>query len=121
MKSATNIPAYRFIKEETGRWYIDLPEWTGDKAELQMVAGADTMLDYVANGNNEVELILSETIFEGANSLKLLHDYGKETGGGGIYLLEEYEGEVLNQEMWLCEVTEWVFGRLPEVIYFKKV
>lgn len=112
---------YKFYKEETGKWYIDLPEWTGTHAELEMVEGADLMLDHVGKGNPEVELILAETPFDDASVLQLIHDYSNQSGGGGIYFLGDYEGEVLNQEMWLCEVTEWVFGKLPPFIYFKKV
>ena len=36
-----------FVKEETERWYIDLPEWEGAHANLQMVAGADLLLDHL--------------------------------------------------------------------------
>lgn len=121
MNTQTELQVYKFIKEDTGRWYIDLPEWEGNKADLEMVEGADTMLNYVGKGTSPVELILSEQTFDGCNILKLIHDYSKEIGGGGIYLLTDYEGETLHQEMWLCEVTEWVFGKLPLVIYFKKV
>ena len=35
----------KFKKEEDNKWYIDLTEWTGDKADLEMVAGADILLD----------------------------------------------------------------------------
>ncbi len=84
-----------------------------------MVEGADTMLDYVGEGANEVTLTLAEEPFDGANVLKLTQDLSQEIGGG-IYFLEEYEGESINQQMWLCEVTEWVFGKLPATIYFKK-
>jgi len=121
MNVAENLTAYKFIKEQTGKWYIDLPEWKGNKTDLEMVEGADTMLDYVGKGNAEVELILAEQPFDGSSILKLVHDYSKEPGGGGIYLLHEYDNEILNQQMWLCEVTEWVFGKLPQVIYFKKI
>jgi len=121
MTATTNIQTYNFVKEENNRWYIDLPEWTGAKADLEMVEGADTMLDYVGQGSKEVALMLAEYAFEGSNTLKLMHEYPEEQGGGGIYLLAEYDGEVLNQEMWLCEVTAWVFGKLPAVIFFKKV
>ncbi|HEY2581812.1 MAG TPA: DUF6717 family protein [Mucilaginibacter sp.] len=114
-----NLQTYKFIKEPSGKWYIDLPEWEGNKADLEMVEGADIMLDYVGEGNPEVNLALSELPFDGANILKLIHGYSQQTGGGGIYLLESYEGKYLNQEMWLCEVTEWVFGKLPAIIYFK--
>jgi hypothetical protein len=88
MSPDQNLDTYNFIKEQSGRWYIDLPEWTGDKADLEMVAGADTMLDYVGKGSDKVKLALSEEPFEGADILKLIHDYSKEPGGGGIYLLE---------------------------------
>lgn len=111
---------YVFLKENTGRWYIDLPEWPGPKAELEMVEGADIMLDYVGQGNNRVELILSETPFENASVLKLTKDLTGDIGGG-MYILERYDGVDLNQEMWLCEVTTYVFGHLPPAIFFKKV
>ena len=35
------------FNKEADRWYIDLPDWTGTKGELEMVAGADTLLDCV--------------------------------------------------------------------------
>ena len=41
---------YKFYKEETGRWYVDLPEWEGEKAELEMVLGADTFLEILSQG-----------------------------------------------------------------------
>jgi len=84
-----------------------------------MVVGADTMLDFLGQGDSVVELSLSETPFDGADELKLTQDLTGDIGGG-VYLLESYLGEALNQEMWLCEVTEFVFGKLPLLIYFKK-
>ncbi len=50
---------FRFYKDELNRWYVDLPEWEGDQAELEMVCGADTMLDILAQGDGEVRLTLS--------------------------------------------------------------
>jgi hypothetical protein len=120
MAKTGEVQTYRFLKEPTGRWYIDIPDWQGEHADLEMVSGADTMLEYVGQGASEVTLSLAEQPFEASTSLKLIHDYSKEIGGGGIYLLDEYQSVVLNQEMWLCEVTEYVFGKLPSMIYFKK-
>ena len=49
---------HRFVREGMG-WYIDLPEYLlqgGDKGDLQMVSGADTMLDIIAEEKSEVTL-----------------------------------------------------------------
>lgn len=120
MTTDKELRTYKFVKEETNKWYIDLPDWQGHKADLEMVEGADIMLDHVSNGATEVSLSLSEQPFSGADMLELKYDYSKQTGGGGIYFLKKYNGQIMNQEMWLCEVTEYVFGALPPVIYFKK-
>ena len=56
----------RLYKEEDNRWYVDLPDWTGSKSDLEMVAGADAMLDYFAEGENSIWLYISDEYF--ANS-----------------------------------------------------
>lgn len=44
----------------------------------------------------------------GADKVELLSLCGP--GGGGNYLLRSFEGREVNQGMWLCAVTEHVFG-----------
>ena len=59
------------FNKEADRWYIDLPDWTGTKGELEMVAGADTLLDELdLDKDNVVNLTVSTKMFEGA-SIKL--------------------------------------------------
>jgi hypothetical protein len=113
------IRTFKFEKEKTGRWYIVLPGWTGKRADLEMVQGADKMLDHVGEGANEVTLALNEQPFFEATPLTLYD--GNLPVGGGMYLLNKYESVELNQQLWLCAVTEHVFGHLPQVIYFKRV
>ncbi len=60
-----------FEKEENNNWYVVLPEWEGSKEELQMVSGADTMLDIIAQGNTTVILDMDLVEFEGATHLEL--------------------------------------------------
>ena len=112
------MKTYKFYKEAPNRWYIDLPEWKGSKADLEMVAGADHMLDYMAEGENEVYLVISEEWFERADSLKLLqlNEYS-----GADYFLEKYRGIDIQLKMWLCDVTKFVFGKFPETIYISKI
>jgi hypothetical protein len=112
---------HRFIKD--GRdWFIDLPEFLengGSKGDLQMVEGADKMLDFISEGKNEVTLFIDRVSFDGSDELKLTERCDPFVGGG-YYNLKTFEGKEINQTMWLCSVTEYVFGDLPERIFIKR-
>lgn len=108
---------FRFYKEFSNHWYVDLPEWNGSKDELEMVMGADTMLNIISQGENEVYLTISLEPFNGCSILKKIEDTPEV--GGAIYLMESYKGIEYNLRLWLCEVTRFVFGYLPEKIYIK--
>ncbi|WPQ60597.1 DUF6717 family protein [Chitinophaga sancti] len=107
---------FRFYKTEKGSWYIDLPEWTDGIEALQMVEGADTMLDTVSNQSDEVYLELSDEPFEGADVLHLTENL-QDSITGGIYMMPFYKGTEINHPMWLCGVTAFVFKGLPPLIY----
>lgn len=111
---------FRFYKTPENRWYIDLPDWQDDISALEMVLGADTMLDKVSEYTNECFLDISDEPFEGADLVKLIENLQQSIGGGN-YLMETFKGVIVNQEMWLCEVTEYVFAGLPELIYVNVV
>jgi hypothetical protein len=115
---------FKFVREDTGKWYVVLPEWTGERWELEMVCGADTMLDVMAQGEDAVYLTLSLTSFNCSEDDEPYVDPSmltkvKDTPdiGGALYLLPSYGGIEYNMEVWLCHVTEWLFGIMPEVIY----
>ena len=65
------MKVYKFIR--TGQeWYIDLPEYLeqgGSIGDLQMVDGADKMLDLMAENESTVTLFISKEQFEGADGL----------------------------------------------------
>jgi len=112
---------YHFIKEGSD-WFIDLPEYIeqgGSKGDLQMVEGADKMLDYISGENNEVSLIIDRNFFTGSDELILIERCDPVIGGG-YYTLRTFEGKEIHQTMWLCAVTEYVFGDLPEQIFIKR-
>jgi len=113
---------HKFLREGGG-WYIDLPEYLeqgGSKGDLAMVAGADTMLDIMAEGESTVEIQLDTHPFDGADLLELV-EVCDPVVGGGYYVLHTYNSKPINHRMWLCAVTNFVFGHLPESIYIKKV
>lgn len=95
-----------FNKEINGMWFISLPDWEGDKSELQMISGADTLLDRLTKDGVSVSMEISDQVFDGAQ--KMVYDE---------YGFYQYK----NQTIWLCPVTEFVFdGGYPAIIYFKQ-
>ena len=117
-----------FYQEEDGRWYIDLPEYiesgVGTKSNLEMVAGADTFLSTLAQGetsitlkftdeefvNHDVELIRSSN--HGYTS-KLIDDV--ELDAGAWYTVKDN-----NHDLWLCPVVLYLFNNTyPENIFIQ--
>jgi hypothetical protein len=114
---------FKFYKTEVGRWYVDLPEWEGSIDELEMVAGADLFLELLSQGEETVFLTLSTVPFEGSEILEMKYLgtlEGWEMGTGAWYKLVSYMGLEYKLDMWLCDVTKFVFGSFPENIYFCK-
>ena len=114
---------YRFYKDEYG-WFIDIPEWEGEVWDLQMVSGADTFLDILAQGETEIYVTLSRTPFPDCNTLHYQYEgrlEGPELGEGAWYFMNEYNGIGYALQIWLCDVTKHhtVFGDFPAKIYFK--
>jgi len=101
---------YTFVKDEDGRWYIDLPEWEGPQEDLEMVMGADTMLDIIAQGEDDVVISISDTYVPHKMRLEFI----REESDGGMYQLHS---TLHSFEVWLCHVTKFVFGNLPETLY----
>ena len=95
----------KFVKEKNNNWYIDLPNWTGRHSALQMVAGADTLLEIMSGGNNEVHVFVSDEDFDGSNRLDLVETCWFN---GADYKIKDYEGVPLNLDVWLCDVTKFV-------------
>lgn len=110
---------FKFYKEKTNKWYIDLPEFEGLKEELEMVGGADTMLDIVSEGNNLVQLDLQLKKMKGYSLLEFVSSTSVEEGG--VYFLKNYSNIEYNFNIWLCSITLFVFGCYPKEIYFKKI
>jgi len=88
--------------------------------DLQMVEGADAMLDFIAGNENEVLLYIDRAYFQGSDRL-VLTEKCEPYIGGGYYFLKEYNGKEINQTLWLCQVTEFVFGDIPDQLFIKKV
>lgn len=121
---SSNYPdsrTYSFMKEEN-KWYIDLPgylEQGGSKEDLQMEAGVDNLLTLMAWGKKRVTITLDTEPFEGAVVMELV-ELCDAPKGGGYYFMRTYKGIEINKLIWLCDVTLFIFGDVPERIYLRK-
>ena len=124
-----------FVKEE-GIWYADLPEFLelelGSKGNLMMVDGADTFLDLLSNDGHHISLTLSREPFNGYSgrlkkirrglNAELLEEIGHApVEYGAYYQAVEYNKKPFEHQLWLCPVTEYVFGDYPNEIFFSTI
>lgn len=126
------IQKLRFYKTQ-GDWYIDLPEYFDSggvdfqpmPADLQMVLGADTLLDSLSEDGEDVYLLLSTDIKEIRNweGLPSFGRHNWEWLSRADYI-QTFSGKYYSNGamyIWLCPVTEFVFSNYPKDIYYKKV
>lgn len=93
------------------RWFVDIP-WEGDVSNLQMVAGADLLLDSLCNGNARISIEVSTDPIKDYIHLNRV----SEDEFGATYRVNtpNFSGEI-----WLCLVTLAVFPNYPKDLYMK--
>jgi len=110
-----------FVQDPDDRWYIDMP-WDGNRANLEMVAGADdllTLLDTEGKHRVTIHVIPSEEKLEVEDHTEL-RQLDKSLTGGSHYDATSFEG-LRMKTIWICPVTLCVLGRYPKYLYIKKV
>lgn len=109
------IHTYRFYKEEN-RWYIDFPEFIasgGTYGELLMVAGADSMLDFLSGKGDSVVLDFSEAELPNYK-IKLRKIISDPFGASYISNISDV------RFVWLCNVTKVIMNGIhPKRIYVR--
>lgn len=106
---------YLTFYKEIDKWYVSLNDWTGSKDDLEMVLGADTMLDILSQGKDSVEVCLSTNTFD---NYKYILERTNNYDGGYWY---DLKSEYINFPVWLCYVTEFVFEEFPNKIYLREM
>lgn len=96
----------------SNRWFINIP-YNGDANDLQMVDGADELLDEIAEGRRIVRIIA--TISDNISKPDYILEKIKEDNMGGTYTIT---GSV--KQLWLCNVTKLIFNNFPNQIYIYK-
>lgn len=109
----------KFEKENDGKWYVVLPDWEGAHEDLEMVYGADDLLEVLSyqlhTKNITFEIWTSKPDVPSGLMTKI-----DQTLEGATYQVSNcmyYDGTA-----WLCNVTKFVFGGIhPNRIYFRVV
>lgn len=107
------------FKKLASKWYLDLPDWNGCVDDLEMVSGADLLLESISPTTLEIKAI---KLYEPNEDPEIYGDYNyyiltklREDDCGGTYMADTpgYKGEI-----WLCNVTKIVIGGFPNKILF---
>ena len=116
----------KFFKKE-GKWYADMPNHSLE--ENEMVMGSDIVLDILSKGKEE--LFLDVTVDDTEKPLLCFslkqHDFDGAyyTIYGSLYneiaetLTNKYG--MIDNEIWICNVTHDIFGEHPEHIYITNI
>ena len=111
------LPFYK----ESNIWYADLPQFLerglGTKANLMMVDGADTFLDFLSQNGHRISVAISTREFAGHDAVlrkegiglnqDLLHSIGHApVTYGAYYQVSHFQNSVFIHRLWLCPVTE---------------
>lgn len=109
----------KFIKL-AGSWFAHIPDYPGHPDDLQMVLGADTLCESLnTNNSGIVDTIISDCCDDDYDlSLDFIYtttnnDFESRTTGA-YYTINESGSDI-----WLCNVTKYVFGKFPVSIYIK--
>lgn len=109
-----------FERDSDGRWYAVLPSWLGDREELEMVCGADKLLDLFTQGEKDYfSLLMSSVPFVDYSFVLNKIEDTPEVGGATYWFDDKIYGIDYKFDLWLCDVTRFVFGELPDKIYVK--
>lgn len=110
-----------FVQDSDDRWYIDMP-WSGNRANLEMVAGADDLLTYFDTEKKRkvvLHVVPSEKQLSVENHTEL-RQIDKSTFGGSHYDATDFEGFRM-KKIWICPVTLCVLGCYPKYLYIQKI
>lgn len=120
----SEIKELTFRTAPLGEWYIDLPNYQGDRADLQMVLGSDELLTELSESKEQITLFISTDAkdirdYEGLPMFArhnweflIKADYIKTFSG-------KYYTGYNARYIWLSCVIEFIFGNYPKYIYYK--
>lgn len=118
------------FQKHNKRWYAVIPNYPGKPSDLEMLMGANTMLDILDKEDvGIVELEMSTSPFTNNHKKMLnvenMHNVLLKIGDndyhhdGCTYYVDHIGGIKIGFVIWLCEATEFIFDCMPSKIYVK--
>ena len=102
---------FRFVRL-SGRWFVDIP-WDGDVTDLEMVAGANTLLEcYQKDGIVKCGVLDDNYVIDDGKQVAHLNQISFDKNGS----FYKVESELYRGDIWLCPVLKHVFGEYPKQI-----
>ena len=102
-----------------GRWYVDLPTWEGAIDDLEMVNGADDLLEALAEVTGSEQVKMEVWLEEPDEPCSILWKIDQDAEGATY---EVQDCQYYTGDAWLCNVTRFVFdGYHPDRIFFRHV
>lgn len=109
-----------FIKL-AGKWFVHLPDYPGHYSDLEMVLGADVMCDMIDTHDiGYITAIISTEPKESNFTTKeYVLDFVNSTVSNGEQDGANYRLREWKLDVWLCNVTKYIFGEFPVTIYIR--
>ena len=109
-----------FIKL-AGKWFIHLPDYEGHYSELEMVLGADVLCDMIDTFDTGyiTATISTEPKESNFTTKEYVLDFVNSTVSNGEQDGANYRLREWKLDVWLCNVTKYVFGEFPATIYIR--
>ena len=106
-----------FNRLSSNRWYANIDDYPGDFEDLEMIMGADELLDRLSCGGDFVKVsIIADEIPSFPPNMKLTKYKEDETGA---YYTQDFYDHL--PSVFICNVTKFVFGYFPDIIYLTKI
>ena len=109
-----------FIKL-AGNWFVHLPDYEGHYSELEMVLGADVLCDMIDTFDTGyiTATISTEPKESNFTTKEYVLDFVNSTVSNGEQDGANYRLREWKLDVWLCNVTKYVFGEFPVTIYIR--
>lgn len=125
-KTSKYTLSFKYRYDGFKRWYYDwdkdhLFKWAFKDGNLEMVAGADDICEYFSNGRQyfKVDVIISKTKLNKKNYEEFVRKPLEGNFLNKIFYGAEYTNSKINDTIWICPVTLFVFGKYPKFLYIK--